>query len=64
MQHNAFGKTVKRRLLDMDKSQKWLIEQIHERTGLYIDGSYLWKILAGKRRPPQIISAIEEILEL
>lgn len=64
MQHDAFGKTVKKRLLDLDKTQKWLIEQINGKTGLYVDGSYLWKILAGKRRPPQIIDAIKQILEI
>ena len=33
-----FGKTVKKRLVDLDKTQKWLMEQIAEKTGLPDDG--------------------------
>lgn len=59
-----FGKSVKKRLVDLDKSQKWLIEQIGERTGLYVDGGYLYKILAGRRAAPKITAAIREILSM
>lgn len=59
-----FGKTVKKRLVDLDKTQKWLMEEIADRTGLYIDGYYLNKILTGQRHPEKIVSAIKEILEI
>lgn len=59
-----FGKTVKKRLVDLDKTQKWLMEQIAEKTGLYIDGFYLYKILTGQRNAPKITAAIMEILDL
>lgn len=59
-----FGKTVKKRLVDLDKTQKWLMEQIADKTGLYVDGFYLYKILTGQRNAPKITAAIMEILDL
>ena len=43
-----FGKAVKIRLIELDKNQEWLIEQVKERTGDFFDSSYLHRILAGK----------------
>ena len=43
-----FGKAVKIRLVEMDKTQEWLIEQVKERTGVFFDSSYLHKILTGQ----------------
>lgn len=59
-----FGKEVKKRLIDMDKKQTWLIEEVRARTGLYFDDSYLSKILTGKLSTPGIIHAIREIVGL
>lgn len=59
-----YAKTVKKKLIDMDKSQAWLINQITEKTGLYMDDGYISKIFRGKNNPPKIIAAINEILEL
>lgn len=57
-----FGKAVKIRLVEMEKNQAWLIEQVKEKTGLYFDDSYLWKINAGVVAPASITGAIREIL--
>lgn len=46
-QFSDFGKAVKIRLIEMDKSQDWLIKQVQERTGGYFDSSYLWRIMSG-----------------
>lgn len=43
-----FGKAVKIRLVELDKDQNWLIEQVKERTGDYFDSSYLYRLMAGK----------------
>lgn len=59
-----FGKEVKIRLVEMEKSQAWLIEQVKEKTGLYFDDSYLWKINAGMIATPSIVAAIREILSM
>ena len=44
-----FGKAVKIRLIEMEKTQAWLIEQVRERTGdMSFDTSWLHRILTGK----------------
>lgn len=63
-QLTAFGKDVKKKLVDIDKPQVWLIEQVKEKTGLYFDDSYLSKILSGRLATPKIVQAIREILDL
>lgn len=65
-----YGKRVKIRLIDMGKSQQWLIGEVMARLPAedgkkaYFDSGYLYKIIAGKRNPPRIIAAINEILGL
>lgn len=64
IQLTAYGKDVKKRLIDIGQSQEWLAGQVKEKTGLFCDTAYLYKILIGERNPPSIVSAINEILEL
>ena len=52
-----FGKCIKRRLLDIDRDQNWLIEQVAQKTNLYFDRSYLYKIMTGKLNTPSIKQA-------
>ena len=60
-----FGKVVKKKLIDMDKRQNWLIEQVRERTGgMFLDVSYFQKVMRGERHPQKIIDAICEILDI
>jgi len=62
--YTVFGKTVKKRLIDMDKTQGWLCEQVREKTGMYFDSSYLSRICAGKSNPPKMVTAIRDILSI
>ena len=48
MMQNEFGKAVRIRLIELNQSQEWLIEQVRERTGDYFDSSYLQRLLSGK----------------
>ena len=57
-----FGLCVKTELLRMGKEQKWLEEAVTEKTGLYIDSGYMYKILTGQRNAPKIVAAIIEIM--
>ena len=50
-----FGKEIKKRLVDIDKNQEWLITEVRADTGLYFDTGYLHKILVG---------SISKILEI
>ena len=62
--YTDFGLCVKTELLRMGKEQLWLYEKIKERTGLYVDSGYMYKILTGQRSAPKIVAAIREILNL
>jgi hypothetical protein len=59
-----FGLCVKTKLLRNGKEQKWLEEAVTEKTGLYVDSGYMYKILTGQRNAPRIVAAICEILEI
>lgn len=59
-----FGLCVKTKLLQMGKDQKWLEAVVSEKTSLYVDGGYMYKILTGQRNAPKIVSAICEILDI
>ena len=60
-----FGKAIKKRLIDIDQTQEWLMEMVREKTGgMFIDSSYLQKILKGERNPQKIVDAICAILEI
>ena len=59
-----FGKDVKRRLIDLDQDQAWLIEEVRARTGLYFDSSYMYKIQTGQLVTPSIVNAICDILAI
>jgi hypothetical protein len=59
-----FGLCVKTELLRHGKDQKWLAETVAEKTGLYVDGGYMYKILTGQRNAPKIVAAICEILSI
>ena len=61
---NQFGKNLKKRLIDFDINQSQLIQMVKKKTGLYFDGSYLYKIMTGRLNTPGIIQAICEILDI
>lgn len=63
-QVTEFGKEVKKKLVEANQQQAWLIERIREQTGLYVDSSYLYKILTGRCSTPKIVQANREILDL
>jgi hypothetical protein len=59
-----FGLAVKTELLRRGKEQKWLEEAVCEKTGLYVDSGYMYKVLTGQRNAPKIVAAIREILNI
>lgn len=59
-----FGLCVKTKLLQSGKDQKWLIQAVTEKTGLFVDNGYMYKILTGQRNAPKIVAAICEILSI
>ena len=59
-----FGKKIKIALIEQEKNQNWLIEQVREKTGLFFDSSYLFKIMHGTKNSPKVVCAIREILSI
>lgn len=59
-----FGLCIKTELLRRGKEQKWLEEAVAEKTGLYVDSGYMYKILTGQRNAPKVVAAICEILNI
>ena len=64
MNLTPYGKAIKKRLIDLDKPQTWLIKQVRERTGQYCDSSLLYKLSTGQLNVPKIRTAVNEILGL
>ena len=60
----ALGRAIRRRLKELGKTQRWLEEQVEDRTGLYFDNGYLWRIIVGELTTPRIVRAICEILDI
>ena len=59
-----FGLSVKTKLLQIGRDQKWLEAAVSEKTGLFVDNGYMYKILTGQRNAPKIVAAIKEILNI
>lgn len=64
MPPDDFRKAVKHRLIDLDKSQAWLCEEITARTGRFCDNSTIKRILDGRTKRSPIIQAIMDILDM
>ena len=63
--YTGFGLAVKTRLLGPPaRTQVWLVKELREKTGLYIDSSYLSKLLTGQRNSPKLKAAIADILNI
>ena len=57
-----YGQKIQIELVKRNKTRGWLIEQLRERTGMYVDGSNLYKIMTGKIKSSALTDAIQEIL--
>ena len=59
-----FGLEVKMKLLQRGMKQTELIQAVRDDTGLFLDDSYLYKILRGERKPDKIVQSICRILNI
>ena len=64
LKYCAFGKEIKKKLVDIEQTQEWLIAQVSEDTSLFFDSSNLYKILAGTHTPIKIVNSICKILNI
>jgi hypothetical protein len=58
------GLKIKTKLLQLCKTQNWLIVKMKEETGLFVDSSLLYKVLTGQNTNPKLLRAIEKILDI
>ena len=58
------GVEIKTKLISTGQTQEWLIEQAKSKTGMYVDGSSLYKLMTGQLNSPRLEGAIKEILQL
>lgn len=59
---NEFGKKVRIRLIELNKPQAWLIEEVQRRTGKYFDSSYFYKLSTGGAQSKPMERVILNIL--
>lgn len=57
-----YGREVKHRLIDIDKTPGWLVHQVKEQGHRKFDSSFLAKILNGKVQQSGYAAIIDEIL--
>ena len=65
-QYTDFGKSIKHKLIDMDKTNTWLCDEVAKKMGSYFDDSVLSRICRGQssKTLDAAKAAICEILDL
>ena len=61
-QYTPYGAKIRGLLLEKGQTLSSLANEVSERTGLYVDQQYLYKIFTGDRNAPKVVAAINEIL--
>lgn len=59
-----FGQKICIRLVELNRTNSWLIEEVARDTQLYFDRSYLHRIKIGACSTPRIIASICKILDI
>ena len=60
-----YGRQVKKKLIDLGKTQEWLIEKINDiNPQVFVDSSVLRKIFTGENKKSGLVAIINSILEL
>ncbi len=61
---SPFGLEVKVEMLKRGMKQVELIDLVKQDTGMYVDDSYMYKILHGDRSAPKVVQSISKILNI
>jgi uncharacterized membrane protein YcaP (DUF421 family) len=59
-----FGKTIKIRLLELQRTQKWLIAELNRLNVLKVDSSFLNKVMTGQVKKSRMEELICEVLSI
>lgn len=57
-----YGVAIKIRLIEMDRSQEWLINEVNKRGIIILDRSFLNRIMTGVVKTSAAVPIINEIL--
>ena len=57
-----YGQQIQLELVKRNKPRSWLIGELRNKTGMYVDGSNLYKIMTGKIKSSKLTDAITDIL--
>jgi hypothetical protein len=58
------GIEIKTKLISIGETQEWLISQIKNRTGMYVDSSNLYKLMRGTLNSSKMETAIKKVLHI
>lgn len=60
-----FGISVKMKLLELNKTQNWLIEQVKKSdNSIYVDSSVMNRVLTGQIKSGKVVDAVKSILNI
>lgn len=60
-----FGIEVKLKLMMLNKTQNWLIEEIKKANpNMFVDSSILYKVITGQVRSGKIVESVKTILKI
>lgn len=59
---NDFGIKVKKRLIDLQRTQNWLINEVRISTGMFMDNGYLQKLMTGRATSAHMCAVILDVL--
>lgn len=59
-----FEKAVKIKLIEQEKTQRWLLGEVNKKNNTHSDDAYLNSVIRGKRKSAPVTRAIQEILGL
>jgi|GEM_PF-343306 len=61
----SFGIAVKTKLLELNKTQNWLIEQVKALDdSIYIDSSVMNKVITGQIKTGKVVNAVKAVLDI
>ena len=59
----VYGRKTKRKMRRANLSMNELARLVSDKSGLYCDSQYLYKIFTGQRKAPKIVEAVNEVLD-
>ena len=63
--YSDFGRSIKKKLVENNKNQNWLLDELRKRLpDMYIDSSLIHKIIVGEVSSGRVVEEIHNIFEI